>query len=226
MGQPSVILLAKQDIFSGYAVSIARSILGDQISVFTGSVGDSLPDNVEHGCDTLVSFLSPWIVPARILDHCGTAINFHPGSVEYPGTGCYNFAIYEGASEFGATCHHMLPKVDTGLVVLERRFPTFANDTVEVLKLRTMTTMLAMFDEIICRIARGEPLPVARTHWTRKAFTKREMEGLKALSDEMPESEIARRVRATVYPGYPGPIMRHKDGSSTAVPVPDRPALA
>lgn len=221
----AIILLAKQDMFSSHAIVIAKSLFGSRLKVFTGSVGDPMPTELERGCEILISFLSPWIVPARVLDRCGTAINFHPGSVDYPGTGCYNFAIYEGAPEFGATCHHMLSKVDTGLVVMERRFPMFASDTVEILKLRTMVTMLAMFHDIACRIAQGDALPTAETHWTRRPFTRREMNALKRLTDDMGAAEIQRRIRATVYPGYDGPFF-DRGGQIEAIPIPHRPALA
>ncbi|MBS0502256.1 MAG: hypothetical protein JSS55_00340 [Proteobacteria bacterium] len=220
----SIVLLTKQEQFSSYATGIAQALFPD-IETFSGKVGDPMPARLGAGADVLISFLSPWIIPARVLDVCGTAINFHPGSVEYPGTGCYNFALYEGAAEFGATCHHMLPKVDTGLVIEERRFPVFAGDTVELLKLRTMATMLALFHDIACLIARGEPLPVAATHWTRRAFTRREMNALKRLTDDMAPGEIQRRIRATVYPGYDGPFWDRCSGIEV-VPVPQRAALA
>ena len=58
------------------------------------------------------------------------AINFHPASPEYPGTGCNNFALYENAGEYGVTCHYMAPKADTGKIIKVKRFPVFANDDV------------------------------------------------------------------------------------------------
>jgi hypothetical protein len=221
----SVILLCKRERFSAMATEIAKTLLGARLRTFSGTVGDPLPAPVERGAAILISFLSPWIVPARILDRCGLAINFHPGSVDYPGTGCYNFALYEDAGEFGATCHHMLPKVDTGPVIEERRLPIFPADTVETLKLRTMVTMLAMFQDIATSIAQGSDLPVAKSHWTRRAFTRREMNALKRLTDDMPRHEVERRIRATIYPGYDGPYY-DRDGRCEMVPVPERAAIA
>lgn len=218
-----IILLSKQDRFSQQAIDIARTLFGDDMQHFTGCVGDPMP--ALGDADFLISFLSPWIVPKEVLDRYPVAINFHPGSVDYPGTGCYNFALYEGAAEFGATCHHMLPKVDTGIVVLERRFPTFPADTVEALKLRTMVTMVSMFHDVACMIAEGRELPVAETHWTRKAFTRKQMNALKEVLPTMSKAEIERRVRASTYPGYPGAFM--VDGGRTVhFPVPDRAPLA
>ncbi|MEO5972029.1 MAG: formyltransferase family protein [Sphingomicrobium sp.] len=224
MHHPRIRLFAKRDIFSQHASAIAQALFGDRLQVFHGGVGDRLPD-IGAEPALLVSFLSPWIVPQRMLDRCGTAINFHPGSVDYPGTGCYNFALYEEAAEFGAVCHHMLAKVDTGSIIEERRFPLFASDSVESLKLRTMATMLSLFHDVMCVIAARRPLPAASTQWTRQPFTRREMEALKEVKVSMPDAEAARRVRATTYPGYPGPFLVN-GGQTVYYPVPDRPPLA
>ena len=157
-----VILLAKQERFSREAQAIAEAAFGPDLATYTGAVGDPEPDALQTDSpEYLISFLSPWIVRKHSLDRAGAAINFHPGSTDYPGIGCYNFALYEGASEFGAVCHHMLAKVDTGDLIMERRFPVLPDDTVETLKLRTMETMVDMFREIVALIAAGRPLPRA-----------------------------------------------------------------
>ena len=222
----SVLLLTKQDRFSRHAQEIARSAF-DDLSICEGSVGDLEPEALAtERYDFLISFLSPWIVRAEALDRCGVSVNFHPGSTDYPGIGCYNFALYEEAHEFGAVCHHMLPKVDTGRIVLERRFPVSPDDSVETLKLATMETMIGMFREIVALIAAGARLPAADVHWTRRPFTRRELHALKVCHDGMDEAEVQRRVRATVYPGYPGPVLCRSDGTHHIFDVPDRPPLA
>lgn len=221
-----IILLAKTEAFSRQARTIAELLFGERLETFLGTVGDPLPEEVLNARPAfLLSFLSPWIVPAALLDNSGTALNFHPASVDYPGIGCYNFALYDGAPEFGAVCHHMLAKVDSGTVVEERRFPLFPGDTVESLKLRTMVTMLAMFHDVCSLIAAGRPLPVCERQWSRKAYTRREMEALKTITPDMDEAEVARRIRAGTYPGYPGPSVTVA-GHTFYYPVPDRPPLA
>lgn len=222
----TIVLLTKLDRFSDQAVGIAKQAFGERVEHLSGKTIDPMPERLEAGAEVLISFLSPWIVPKRVLDRCDTAINFHPASTDYPGSGCYNFALYDKAAEYGATCHHMLPKVDTGRVILERRFPIATNDSVETLKLNTMVTMLAMFDEIVTDIAQGRALPVAPTHWTRKPSTFRQMEALKVIEPTMGATEIERRLRATIYPGYPGPVLRYPHGQEAAYPVPQRAAVA
>jgi methionyl-tRNA formyltransferase len=221
-----IILLAKTETFSQQARTIAQVLFGDRLAAFLGTVGDPLPVEVNEARPAfLLSFLSPWIIPAAVLDKADVSINFHPASVEYPGIGCYNFALYDQAAEFGAVCHHMLPKVDSGVVVDERIFPVFQSDTVETLKLRTMVTMLSQFHDICSLIAAGRDLPVAPRQWTRPAFTRKQMNALKSITPDMDPQEIARRIRAGVYPGYPGPSVTVA-GHTFYYPVPDRPPLA
>jgi methionyl-tRNA formyltransferase len=221
-----IILLAKTETFSQQARTLAQLLFGARLRPFLGTAGDPLPAQLAEARPTfLLSFLSPWIIPAAVLDRSGTALNFHPASVDYPGIGCYNFALYDESPEFGAVCHHMLPKVDSGTVVEERRFRVFASDTVESLKLRTMVTMLSMFHDICGLIASGAPLPVAPRQWSRKAYTRREMEALKTIEPDMSADEIARRLRAGTYPGYPGPKVT-VGGHDFYYPVPDRAPLA
>lgn len=170
---PSVILLSKCDRFCREAQRLARGAFGSSLTIREGGVGEREPDALsQESPDYLISFLSPWIVRKATLDRCGASINFHPGPVEYPGIGCYNFALYDEARTYGAVCHHMLEKVDTGPVIAETRFEMTSSDTVETLKLRTMGAMLPMFAEIIEIMARGDPLPAAATHWTRVPYTR------------------------------------------------------
>jgi methionyl-tRNA formyltransferase len=56
----------------------------------------------------LIAFATPVIVPAGILASLGHgAYNFHPGPPQYPGWAPAHFALYEQATEFGATVHAM-----------------------------------------------------------------------------------------------------------------------
>jgi methionyl-tRNA formyltransferase len=227
MAQSKVFLLSKKERFSRQAAQIARSELGDRLEVYAGTVGDPYPDlSALTRSDVLVSFLSPWIVRQEDLDRAGTAINFHPASVDYPGIGCYNFALYDGAAEFGAVCHHMLAKVDTGAIIEERRFAVLPDDSVETLKLRTMEAMVEMFRGIVAIIARGGELPSADLAWTRLPYTRRQLHALKVITSDMDDEEVKRRVRAVTYPGYPGAVLHRPDGTTYEFPVPDREPIA
>lgn len=180
----------------------SRTVFGDQLRVSRGEFGDDRPDYGDE--DTILSFRSPWIVPAHALTHAERAINFHPGTRDYAGIGCYNFALYEGARRYGAVAHEMLPKVDTGPIIEERTFLVTERDTVATLKARTMIVMLALFQDICGKIWSGEPLSTSEDGWSRKPFTRTEFEQLRVVTPNMDEREVTRRKRAVTYPGFPG----------------------
>lgn len=222
-----VLLLAKKDRWSEQAAALAKTAFGDALIIAQGKVGDAPPVEFSlPGYRMIISFLSPWIVPAKALSQSALSINFHPGSVDYPGIGCYNFALYENAHEFGAVAHHMLPKVDSGTVIKETLFSVQPDDRVETLKLRTMEAMLTLFSDLLPLLSKNAPLPTHSRQWSRRAFTRRELNALCELTPDMSEREKQRRIRATTYPGYPGPYLLLANGEKHYCPVPPGPALA
>jgi len=175
--------------------------------VFAGENGDPMPEALREA-SMIVSFLSPWIVPASALEACaGPAVNFHPAPPEYPGIGCYNFALYDAAPLYGATCHHMSPVPDTGRLVAVRRFPMYPVDTVSLLKERTMVHLLALFYEIAALLAQDAPLPECPETWARKPYLRRELDELGRVTPDMHPDEIRRRVAAMRFPGAPGAFL-------------------
>jgi methionyl-tRNA formyltransferase len=221
-----IVLFSKLDRFSQAAGQIARTALGDDVLVVTGRAGDPLPEAVGAlKASVILSFLSPWILPKSLLRRARIALNWHPASRDYPGTGCYNFALYEEATEYGAVCHFMTERVDSGAIVEERRFPVFVSDSVETLKLRTMVTMLSMFHETICRIAGGARPQACELSWSRKPFTRKQLDELGAIDPSMSADEIRRRIRAMTYPGYPGARVEI-GGQTFFYPAPAREPLA
>jgi methionyl-tRNA formyltransferase len=166
-----------------------------------GRWGDPLPDEIRawEG-DYIVSYLSRWVVPAALLSQAKkAAVNFHPASPEYPGIGCNNFALYEDAKEYGATCHHMASKVDTGAIIAVRRFPVLPEDDVESLLKRTYEHQMALFFEIAALMAEGRELPASSERWTRPPFTRVQFNELFKITPGMSREEIARRIRAVSY---------------------------
>ena len=202
-----MLLLSKTSSWCESAQRFVRAHVPDAIVVH-GERHDPLPATVaDWSGDYIVSFLCPWVLPAATLGRARkAALNFHPAPPEYPGTGCYNFAIYDSAAQYGVTCHHMLPRVDSGPIVRVLRFPLLPDDTVALLKERSMSYLLTLFYEVLGVIAVGGSLPRSREKWTGKARRRAELDELCRITGDMSIAEIERRVRATTFPGAPGPF--------------------
>jgi methionyl-tRNA formyltransferase len=194
----SVLFLGKaNDAHTGRAAGFCRLNFAE-VSAHVGKWGEPLPGPARAWTgECIISYLSRWVIPADLLERAEIAINFHPGPPEYPGYGCNNFAIYEGAREYGVTCHHMAARVDTGAIVAVKRFPVFASDNAGTLLARAYDFQLALFYDILGRMIRGEPLPVSSERWTREPFTRKQFEELERMTPDMTREEIARRKRAT-----------------------------
>lgn len=172
-----------------------------QSTIFSGSRKDKLPPEVLNWKgELLISFISSWIYPASLLESASVAaINFHPGSPEYPGTGCTNFAIYNDEKEYGITCHHMKAAVDSGSIIQVKRFPIRPEDTVYSVTQRCYHLIEESFYEMMDLVLRGESLPVTNETWKRKPYTRKQLDDLCHIRPDMSPEEVDRRIRATTY---------------------------
>jgi methionyl-tRNA formyltransferase len=200
----SLLFLGKaDDAYCGRALASCWSRFAP-VTACLGRWGDPLPGEArDWRGDYIISYLSRWVVPEALLMRAAkAAINFHPASPEYPGIGCNNFALYENASEYGVTCHHMGPQVDTGPIIAVKRFRVAAEDDVETLLHCTYEHQLALFMEIAALLSAGKPLPSSTETWSRPPFTRNQFEELFRIAPDMSKEEIARRVRAVSYKDY------------------------
>lgn len=197
----SVLFLCKKE--NSYAQR-AAAWLNDHFPnavIFSADRSAPLPEHILNWSgDVLISFISSWVLPASLLERAKiAAINFHPGSPDYPGTGCTNFALYNNAAEYGVTCHHMKAVVDTGQIIKVAKFQLQPSDTVFGVTRHCYELLEQLFYEMMEILARGEALPVSDEKWTRKAYTRKELNELCEIKADMSEEEIEKRIRATTY---------------------------
>lgn len=205
----------KRNIFCDYAETILKSYFkNDEVVSIRGHVGDKMDDELHwYQPEYVISFISPWIIPKVILTSAKkAAINFHPGSPDYPGTGCYNFALYEGSKRYGVTVHNMKEKVDAGDIIMTSYFDISPNESVETLKLKSMNHLLYCFEKILSYILCDKPLPMSNETWTRKPFTRKEMYELFEIDPLTHDRiEIEKRIRAASYPASTGAFVTVSD---------------
>jgi methionyl-tRNA formyltransferase len=203
-GRYSVLFLGKaDDADCNRALEYCEQAFGPTTHCL-GHWGEPLPEAARTWSgDYIISYLSRWIVPPALLSRARrAAVNFHPASPDYPGIGCTNFALYENAAEYGATCHHMAAHVDTGEIIAVRRFPVLPGDDVNSLLKRTYENQMALFLEIAPLMAQGKPMPASTEKWGRRPFTRREFNELFKITPGMERQEIARRIRAVSFGSF------------------------
>jgi methionyl-tRNA formyltransferase len=145
----------------------------------------------------LIAFSSPVIVPPLALDALGYgAYNFHPGPPEYPGWAPAHFALYEGATEFGATMHAMAAQVDAGPIIDVARF-TIPSD-MHVLALEGLA--YANLAQLYWRHARqlatdAAPLPEGQLTWGAKKNSRRAYQAICDIPLDISRQELEHRLK-------------------------------
>lgn len=201
---PSILLFGKKNDEHCEKALAFLSNNFQNLTIYIGSRGEPLPNEVlSWSGDYIISYLAPWIIPDNLLQKAkAAAFNFHPASPDYPGIGCTNFALYNEAQTYGATCHHMLAKVDTGKIIATKIFPVLSTDTIDSLLKRTYDYQLILFYEVMDYIIQGKPLPESTEQWSRKPYKRTELDALSVINPNLSEQELRKRIRATSFKAF------------------------
>jgi methionyl-tRNA formyltransferase len=145
----------------------------------------------------LIAFASPIIVASDVLTALGYgAYNFHPGPPEYPGWAPAHFALYDGATEFGATAHAMAERVDSGPIVDVASFDVPSG--IGVLGLEGLA--YAHLAQLYWRLGKwlaieAKPLPTRALSWGAKKRSRRAYRAICDLPLDISKEEFDRRMR-------------------------------
>ena len=144
----------------------------------------------------LIAFVTPVVVPARILKTLGFgAYNFHPGPPHYPGWVPSHFAIYDRATTFGATVHVMTERVDAGPIVAVTLFPVPANARTQDLEALAFGQLARLFWQIAKTLAtQAEPIPELAVKWSGRKSTRRLYAAMCNIPPDVSKEELDRRV--------------------------------
>jgi methionyl-tRNA formyltransferase len=144
----------------------------------------------------LIGFLTPVVVPARILDALGYgAYNFHPGPSNYPGWVPCHFATYDGAKIFGVTAHAMVARVDAGPIVGHELFDVPPNTGVIGLEQLAMVQLAQLFWKLGKTLAtQSEPLPELPMRWSGRKTTRRIYASLCDIPANICKDDLDRRL--------------------------------
>jgi len=174
--------------------------------------GEKLPSRVAAWSgDFIFCFRSFHILsPQQISQAAIGAINFHPGPPEYPGSGCINWALLEGAKQFGVTAHQISEKIDSGKILAVDRFAIRPSDNIETLlsrthealgalALRVIDTIFSLDDSGLRAFLGNEPTE----HWSGKTRPVRELDKLRQVPIDISRQDLENRIRAVHHPRFP-----------------------
>ena len=145
----------------------------------------------------LIAYVTPEIVSTDTLAQLGYgAINFHPGPPSYPGWAPSHFALYERATEFGATVHVMVAQVDAGPIIDVARFSIPAGITVLGLEGLAYGHLAQLFWRMAKWLATDASAPsTLPIEWGRKKYSRRAYRAICDIPPDISKDELDRRLK-------------------------------
>ena len=203
----NIAFLSKKNKFGVEDAIKFLKIYDNNIDIYYGINGSAIPKKLyKKKYDIIISYINPWVLPKEILSKTKLYnINFHPGSIEYPGIGCFNFALYNKCKNFGATAHLMSEKVDSGKIIMTKNFKCFKKDTIDTLSIKTYKSLLIIFKKLIKYFFENNSIPESKLRWKRLPYTRKELNHLARLDIKMNKNEFNRRLKATFYSKFESP---------------------
>jgi len=145
----------------------------------------------------LIGFVTPVVVPKSVLDQLGYgAFNFHPGPPNYPGWAPAHFALYDQATEFGATVHAMAEQVDAGPIIEFASFSIPPHISVLGLEGLAYAHLALLFWRTAKWLASDSaPPPALSVQWGNKKYSRKNYRAMCDIPLDISKSELERRLK-------------------------------
>ena len=175
----------------------ASSNLNTDLEFLKGSIDE---------CTWLLSVDNKKIITSEVLSlFKNRAINFHPGILPYyRGLYCYQWAVFNGESNFAATIHFIEPEVDEGDIVIEKAFSIEKEDTGLNVYQKSIKYGNQAINEVLTRIFNEIELPRMPQRFSPKNIYCRANPFNIEINWEKPSDQILNSLRAcNFYPLTP-----------------------
>jgi methionyl-tRNA formyltransferase len=167
--------------------------------------------------DIIFSLYYRDIVPSRILEipKLG-AVNLHPSLLpKYRGCFSVPWVIINNEYETGFTYHYMVPSVDAGNVLVQRRVTITPTDTAFSLYHKMILQSLNAFDELFQLVVREHNPGHVQTGEPSCYPRKVPFGGY--VNPQWPRDMIDRYIRAMYFPPFKGALVKLADGTEQEV---------
>mgnify|MGYP005815946809 FL=1 len=173
------------------------------------------PEYANWKGDYIFHMKSYYILPKSLIDNAAiAAINFHPGSPKYPGSGCVNWALYNNEKTTGVTIHFLNEHIDNGDIINVFKIPIFPNDNIETLLPRVHMKQLGAFYDLVTTTQKYGSAILQRfvennknIKWGPKVGRIKGIDRLQMVDSKISEEELQKIIRATAI-GKFGPRLK------------------
>lgn len=139
---------------NGIATECVDHTLFDDRTDFENAISEKLR-NYDLDLIILAGFMR--ILTAEFVEQWPNKIlNIHPSLLpEYKGLHTHERAINDGKTEAGCTVHYVIPDLDSGEIIVQKRVPILEGDTPEILAARVLEQEHIAYPEAILEVAKG-----------------------------------------------------------------------
>ena len=159
---------------------------------------------ISKNYDYLISFLNSRYIDSTVRKKIKLgSFNFHPGPPEYPGFGCYNFALLDKVKFYGSTLHVINDKFDNGKIINVKKFK-ISYKRIDLNKLIIMThrNITKQAKDFIDLVRGGRLKIKSNLKWKRKAYSREEFEKARKIKLTDTKSNVLKKIKAFTYKDY------------------------
>lgn len=177
---------------------------------------DSLPaEYINWKGDYIFHMKSYYILPKSLIDGASkAAVNLHPGSPDYPGSGCVNWALYNNEKTTGITAHFLNEHIDNGKIIKVYEIPIMPDDSIKTLLPRVHMKQLVAFYDLVTTVIKYDSI-ILKQHaemnknikWSTKVGRIRQVDHLQNIDKDIQKEELKKIIRATAI-GKFGPRLK------------------
>ncbi|MEL0435760.1 MupA/Atu3671 family FMN-dependent luciferase-like monooxygenase [Phycobacter sp. K97] len=169
--------------------------------------------DLEGAFDWLLSIANLRVIPDDVLKQATKgAINFHDGPLpRYAGLNAPNWALIEGARDYGITWHMIEGGIDEGDILAQRLFDVATDETAFSLNSKCYAAAMDSFGEVIDQLEAGSLNRQPQDLSQRSYYARADRPVAGALLDfSCPAEELVRLVRALDFGDYWNPLCAPK----------------
>tara|TARA_Y100000590_G_C15664828_1_gene994054 strand:+ start:878 stop:1555 length:678 start_codon:yes stop_codon:yes gene_type:complete len=166
--------------------------------------------------DYIFCFRSKYILKKNdIKKSKNPPINFHPGSPEYRGFGCANYALYENSKNYGVTTHIISEKIDNGKIIDVKRFSISANDNLETLLKKTYKLLYTQARKLIINVLNNGKIlnelikKNKNEKWSKRIKSKKDLNNFYEIDLNSNKIEFKKKIRATKFKNFKPFVIFH-----------------
>ena len=167
---------------------------------------------ISKNYDYLISFLNSMYINKSVRKKIKiNSFNFHPGPPEYPGFGCYNFAMLDKVNFYGSTVHIINDKFDSGKIINVKKFKfSYKKFNLEKLIRKTHENVIKQAKDFINDIQNKKLKIEGNLKWKKKAYTKKEFETAREIKLNDTRKNVLKKIKAFSYKNYESVYLNFK----------------